>query len=355
MARAIELALEPPFTYPNPRVGAVLVRDSQVLSEGAHRGSGTPHAETEALRGVDATGATLYVNLEPCLHHGRTPPCAPAVVDAGVARVVAAMEDPDARARGRGFAYLRGHGVEVTTGVLEDDARAVNREWAHQRLTGRPWVTLKLALSLDGRLAAVDGSSRWITGEGARREVHLRRRASDAVVVGAGTVLADDPALRVSDVTPTRQPSTLVVDAAGRVPVGARLFGNHDVVMATTESAPPSVREGWAELGADVLVLAGPGGRVDLAGLLDALGGGQGARRDWVELLCEGGAALATSLLSSGLVDRLSLHHGPVLLGAGGPAVGPVGVGSMSEALRWSCEEVRRIGDDVITTYRPSG
>ena len=355
MARAIELALEPPFTYPNPRVGAVLVRDSQVLSEGAHRGSGTPHAETEALRGVDATGATLYVNLEPCLHHGRTPPCAPAVVDAGVARVVAAMEDPDARARGRGFAYLRGHGVEVTTGVLEDDARVVNREWAHQRLTGRPWVTLKLALSLDGRLAAVDGSSRWITGEGARREVHLRRRASDAVVVGAGTVLADDPALRVSDVTPTRQPSTLVVDAAGRVPVGARLFGNHDVVMATTESAPPSVREGWAELGADVLVLAGPGERVDLAGLLDALGGGQGARRDWVELLCEGGAALATSLLSSGLVDRLSLHHGPVLLGAGGPAVGPVGVGSMSEALRWSCEEVRRIGDDVITTYRPSG
>ncbi len=355
MARAIELALQPSFTSPNPRVGAVLVRDGEVLSQGIHRGSGTPHAETEALRGVDARAATMYVNLEPCAHHGRTPPCAPAVVDAGVARVVAAMEDPDARARGRGFAYLRDRGVEVTTGVLEDDARAVNREWAHQRLTGRPWVTLKLALSLDGRLAAPDGSARWITGPGARREVHARRRASDAVMVGAGTVLADDPSLRVNDVAPTRQPATLVVDAAGRVPVDARLFSNHDVVVATTESAPPAVREGWAELGADVLVLAGSEGGVDLAALLDALGGGQGARRDWVELLCEGGAALATSLLSLGLVDRLSLHHGPVLLGAGGPAVGPVGVVSMPEALRWSCEEVRRIGDDVIATYRPPG
>lgn len=355
MARAIELALEPSFTHPNPRVGAVLVRDGEVLSEGAHRGSGAPHAETEALRGVDARAATIYVNLEPCAHHGRTPPCTAAVVDAGVARVVAAMEDPDARTRGRGFAYLRAHGVDVTTGVLEDDARAVNREWAHQRLTGRPWVTLKLALSLDGRLAAPDGSARWITGPGARREVHVRRQASDAVMVGAGTVLADDPSLRVKDVTPTRQPATLVVDAAGRVPMGARLFANQDVVMATTDYAPPAVREAWAEVGANVIVLAGSEGKVDLAALLDALGGGQGARRDWVELLCEGGAALATSLLSLGLVDRLSLHFGPVMLGAGGPTVGPVGVGSMSEALGWSCEGVRRIGDDVIATYRPSG
>ncbi|MDQ3765947.1 MAG: RibD family protein, partial [Actinomycetota bacterium] len=218
-----------------------------------------------------------------------------------------------------------------------------------------PWVTLKLALSLDGRLAAPDGSARWITGRGARGEVHARRRASDAVMVGAGTVLADDPSLQVNDVTPTRQPATLVVDAAGRVAVGARVFANHDVVMATTESAPPAVREGWAEAGAEVLVLSGSEGGVDLAALLDALGGGHGARRDWVELLCEGGAALATSLLSLGLVNRLSLHHGPVMLGAGGPAVGPIGVGSMSEALRWSCEGVRRIGDDIIATYRPSG
>ncbi len=355
MARAIELALEPSFTYPNPRVGAVLVRDGEVLSEGAHGGSGTLHAETDALRGVDARAATLYVNLEPCAHHGRTPPCAAAVADAGVARVVAAMEDPDPRTRGHGFAYLRAHGVEVTTGVLEDNARAINREWAHQRLTGRPWVTLKLALSLDGRLAALDGSSRWITGPGARREVHARRRESDAVMVGAGTVIADDPLLQVEDVRPTRQPATVVVDAAGRVPEGARLFANPDVVMATTEAAPPAAVNAWASAGADVLVLPSSEQGVDLAALLDALGGREGARRAWVELLCEGGAVLATSLLSLGLVDRLSLHHGAVLLGAGGPAVGPIGVGSMSEALRWTCEEVRRIDEDVIVTYRPSG
>ncbi|MBA2274801.1 MAG: bifunctional diaminohydroxyphosphoribosylaminopyrimidine deaminase/5-amino-6-(5-phosphoribosylamino)uracil reductase RibD [Actinobacteria bacterium] len=356
MARAVDLALGPSFTYPNPRVGAVLVRNGEIVSEGAHRGSGTPHAEAEALLGVDARSATMYVTLEPCAHHGRTPPCAPAVVDAGVSRVVAAMEDPDARTRGRGLAYLRAHGVDVTIGVLEDDARALNREWAHQRVTGRPWVTLKLALSLDGRLAAPDGSARWITGQGARRDVHARRRVSDAVMVGAGTVLADDPSLRVNDVTPTRrQPATIVVDAAGRVRPTARLFANHDVVMATTESVSPDARVGWAEAGADVLVLPSFEEGVDLAALLDVLGGGQGARRDWVELVCEGGAELATSLLSRRLVDLLELHHGPVLLGAGGPSIGRVGVASMSEALRWTCEEVRRTGDDVIATYRPPG
>lgn len=355
MARAIELARAPSFTYPNPRVGAVLVRDGDVLSEGAHCGSGTPHAEAEALRGVDAHGATLYVTLEPCTHHGQTPPCAAAVAGAGVDRVVAAMEDPDARTRGRGFAYLRAHGVEVTTGVLEDDALAVNREWAHQRLTGKPWVTLKLALSLDGRLAAPDGSARWITGPGARREVHRRRRASDAVMVGAGTVLADNPSLQVNDVAPTRQPATVVADAVGRVSASARLFANHDVMIATTKAAPASVREAWTEAGAHVLVLPESEGGVDLAALLDAVGGVNGAQRDWVELLCEGGAALATSLLSQGLVDRLILHHGPVLLGAGGPAVGPIGVSAMSEALRWSCEEIKGIGDDIIATYRPTG
>ena len=355
MARALELAGEPPFTHPNPRVGAVLVRDGAILSEGAHRGRGTPHAETEALRGGRTRGATLYVTLEPCTHQGSTPPCAPAIVEAGVARVVAAMEDPDARTRGRGFAYLRAHGVEVTAGVLEDDARALNREWAHQRLTGRPWVTLKLALSLDGRLAAPDGSARWITGPGARRAVHARRRASDAVMVGAGTVLADDPSLQVRDVTPTRQPATLVVDATGRVSAAAALFANHSVMVATTETSSPATREQWAEAGADVLVLPRAGKGVDLGVLLDVLGGKGEARRDWVEILCEGGAELATSLLSLRLVDRLELHHGPVVLGSGGPSIGPVGAGSMSEALRWTCEEVQRTGDDVITTYRPSG
>ncbi|MGH2807694.1 MAG: bifunctional diaminohydroxyphosphoribosylaminopyrimidine deaminase/5-amino-6-(5-phosphoribosylamino)uracil reductase RibD, partial [Actinomycetota bacterium] len=200
MARAIELARIPLHTSPNPRVGAVVVRDGEVIGEGYHFGAGRPHAETEALRGVDdARGATVYVNLEPCMHRAETPPCAPALVEAGVARVVAALEDPDERVRGRGFEYLREHGVEVTGGVMAAEARALNAAFIHQRTTGRPLVTLKLALTIDGRLAASDGTSRWVTGPEARAVVHRRRAETDAILVGSGTVLADDPSLTARD------------------------------------------------------------------------------------------------------------------------------------------------------------
>src|SRR5687768_16450232 len=193
MTRALELASRPPFTSPNPRVGAVVVRDGRVVSEGIHEGAGTPHAEVRALDGVDAIGATLYVNLEPCTHHGRTPPCAPAVIEAGIARAVIAIEDPDRRVAGKGIEMLRAAGLEVVVGTCAQAAGDLNRAYLHQRATKRPLVTLKLALSLDGKVAAANGSSKWITGAEARARVHARRLECDAVLIGAGTVLADDP------------------------------------------------------------------------------------------------------------------------------------------------------------------
>ena len=350
MLRAIELARRAPFTSPNPRVGAVVVRDGEVLSEGWHRGPGSAHAEADALRGVDAAGATLYVNLEPCAHHGRTPPCAPAVVASGVRRVVAAVEDPDPRVAGAGFALLRAAGVEVVTGVRADEARAVNAAYLHHRATGRAFVSLKLALTLDGRLAAPDGSSRWITGDAARRLVHRRRLECDAVMVGAGTVRADDPQLNVRAVDALRQPARVVVDSAGRVATSAALFRapGGTVTIATTDAAPVERRKEWEAAGAEVLVLPRSDDGVDLAALCDDLGA-----RGIVEVLCEGGARLATRLLARRLVGRLEVHYGAVVAGRGGPDVGDVGVATMAEALRWRLVSVERAGDDVVASYEP--
>jgi diaminohydroxyphosphoribosylaminopyrimidine deaminase/5-amino-6-(5-phosphoribosylamino)uracil reductase len=348
MARALELARRAPFTSPNPRVGAVLVRDGVVLAEGHHEGAGSPHAEVRALAGIDAAGATLYVNLEPCNHQGRTPPCAPALVRAGVRRVVAAHHDPDPRVDGRGFAHLRAQGVEVVAGVLAEDAARLNAPYLHLRRTGRPLLTLKLALSLDGRLAAPDGSARWITGPETRERVHRRRAEVDAVLVGAGTVLSDDPRLtarqRDSVVVGAHQPTRVVADALGRVPPSARVFApGADVIVATTERASYEAQTAWKEAGAEVEVLPERAGGVDLRALLARLG-----ERPMLEVLCEGGAGLATSLLAQDLVDRLELHFGPLLLGTGGPSLGDLGVRTLGDAPRWRAVEVERSGADVI-------
>lgn len=344
MRQALEFARSVPFTSPNPRVGAVVVRDGSVIAEGWHRGAGTAHAEAAALDGIDAGGATVYVTLEPCMHQGRTPPCARALVAAGVTRVVAAVEDPDERARGRGLAYLADHGVEVVSGVLADDARRLNAAYFHHRETDRPLVTLKLALSLDGRLAAADGTARWITGEDARARVHARRLECDAVLVGSGTVIADDPRLTARAVDAPRQPLRVVVDASGRVSARAAVFAEAgDVLVATTAACPHETQTEWKATGAEIVVLPEKGGRVDLDALLDLLGA-----RGALEIYCEGGARLATQLLGERLVDRLELHYGAMLVGGDGPRIEDIGVATMAEAHRWRTLEVERLGDDVI-------
>jgi diaminohydroxyphosphoribosylaminopyrimidine deaminase/5-amino-6-(5-phosphoribosylamino)uracil reductase len=346
MHRAIALAKTPGFTSPNPRVGAVLVRDGTVLSEGVHRGAGTPHAEVEALRDADARGATLYVNLEPCNHEGRTPPCAPLLISSGLARVVVATQDPDRRVAGDGIRALRTGGIDVTVGVLEDAAKHLNAPFLHHRSTGRSYLSLKLALSLDGRLAAPDGTSRWITGPEARARVHARRLEADAVMVGAGTIAKDNPELTARHLegdTP-RQPLRIVTDSTGRVDPSARVFSAPgSLLVATTERCPHEVQIAWKEAGAEVVVLPATEHGVDVDGLMQALG-----RREVMEVLCEGGAGLATSLLRADLVDRLELYQGPVLLGGGGAEIGPLGVATMADVVRWSTVAVEQLSDDAL-------
>ena len=346
MHRALDLAREVVFTSPNPRVGAVLARDGVILGEAAHRGAGHAHAEAETLEGVDARGATVYVTLEPCSHHGRTPPCAPALVAAGVTRVVAAMEDPDDRVTGRGFDLLRAAGVEVEIGLLEAEARRLNAPFIHSRVTDRPLLTIKLALTLDGRLAATDGSSQWITGPEARASVHRRRAEVDAVLVGARTVLADDPSLTARNVGAARQPIRVIADARGVVSPDAKAIrGEGEVILATTASCSHEIQTAYKEAGADVLVLDEAGGGVDLTSLMTHLG-----TRGCLEVFCEGGGELAGSFLRAGLVGRLELFYGPLLVGSGGPGLTDIGVATLADAPRWTPTERRAIDDGFVIT-----
>lgn len=346
MRRALQIAARPLRTAPNPRVGAIVVRNGQILKEAAHAGVGTPHAEALALDGIDAKGATLYVTLEPCVHEGRTPPCVPVVIGSGVARVVIAQQDPDARVNGAGVKALQDAGIDVTQDVLADEAQALNRAYIHHRTTGRPFVTLKLALSIDGRLGPPNRDARWITGEAARAEVHRRRAEVDAVLIGAGSVLADDPQLTARAVGASVQPVRVVVDAAGRIPATAAVFGAGEVIIATTDRAPHEPQTEWKEAGAETFLLPAVDDRVDLDALLVELG-----RRDFTEIYCEGGAELATSLLRGALVDRLEIHHGPVVLGRGGPEIGDLGVVAVDDAVRWKTTRVDQVGDDVVIVW----
>jgi diaminohydroxyphosphoribosylaminopyrimidine deaminase/5-amino-6-(5-phosphoribosylamino)uracil reductase len=351
MAHVLKLARTHPNTSPNPRVGAVVVVDGEIVAEGVHRGPGTPHAEVAALTDVHARGGTLYVNLEPCNHTGRTRACVPLIVAAGVTRVVAAMSDPDPRVNGRGFESLRANGIEVVRGVLEDQALRLNLAYVHHRLTGRPHVTLKLALTLDGSLAAPDGSSRWITSDETRRRVHAQRSEADAVMVGAGTVANDDPRLTARTVGASRQPFRVIVDSSGRVPADAAVFREPGkAIVATVEGIDGSVLRSWRDAGAEVLVLPRGSGGVDLSSLLLALG-----KRDCIGVLCEGGPTLAASLLRDDLVDRLQLHYGPKLVGREGVKIGDLGVESMGDALEWRLEDSEVVDGDILVSLERKG
>jgi diaminohydroxyphosphoribosylaminopyrimidine deaminase/5-amino-6-(5-phosphoribosylamino)uracil reductase len=309
-----------------------------------------------ALRaaGDAARGATAYVTLEPCSHHGRTPPCADALVDAGVARVVAALEDPDDKVAGAGIARLRGAGITVDVGVGADAARHQLAPYLHHRRTGRAFCLVKTALSLDGRTAAADGSSQWITGPAARADAHGLRADSQAVVVGSGTALADRPALTVRDVDPLpgRAPLRVLLDARGRVSATGPLFDPAlaPTLVITTEAAPAAALDAWRAAGAKVEVVADDAGKVDLAAALGVLGA-HGA----LQAMVEGGAALHGALVRAGLVDRLVVYLGATLLGSGGKAgLEWPGPASIADAPRLHLVSARALGDDVRLDYEPA-
>ncbi|PZN09281.1 MAG: bifunctional diaminohydroxyphosphoribosylaminopyrimidine deaminase/5-amino-6-(5-phosphoribosylamino)uracil reductase RibD, partial [Bacillota bacterium] len=337
----------------NPVVGAVLVREGRVVGEGYHRLAGGPHAEVEALRraGERARGATVYVTLEPCCHFGRTPPCTEALIRAGVQRVVAAMVDPDPRVRGRGLAALRAAGIRVEVGLLEEQARRLNEAYLAWHLLGRPLVTVKYAMTLDGRIATRLGDARWITGDVARRFVHRLRDRADVIAVGIGTVLADDPCLTTRLPRGGRDPIRLVIDSRARTPPEARVVraaavSDAPTWIAVTAEAPPQRVRTLEAAGAEVLRLpATAAGRVDLAALLAELG-----RRGVRHVLVEGGAAIHGALLAEGLADRVLAFIAPKLVG-GAAAPGPVGgdgVERMAEALLVRRPRLRRLGDDWL-------
>jgi len=350
MRRALELAaLGRGLVSPNPMVGAVVVRDGHVVGEGWHEGPGTPHAEVRALAtaGDLARGATLYCTLEPCDHVGRTPPCTGAIVVAGVARAVVAAGDPNPVVDGRGFERLRAAGVQVETGILEAASRRLNAAFERHVLTGLPLVTLKTAASLDGRTAARDGTSRWITGADARGDAHVLRGAADAIVAGAGTILADDPSLTVRDPSyHGRPPLRVVVDATGRVRPDARIFDHSaPTLVATTERVDRARADAWAAGGAEVVSFDQDAtGGVSLPDLMAHLG-----KRDVQGVLLEGGATLAWSFVRDRLVDRVVLYLAPKLIG-GSEAPGILmgeGFAPIDEAATLRIVSVDRIGDDV--------
>lgn len=337
-------------TSPNPMVGAVIVRDGVVVSKGYHVRAGAPHAEVVALReaGEMARGATLYVNLEPCCHYGRTGPCTEAILAAGVKKVVVAMVDPNPLVAGKGIARLRAAGVEVRVGVLEERARKLNEVFIKYITSKKPFLVLKVAMSLDGKIATSTGDSKWITGTESRTYVHRLRDRYDAVMVGVGTVLADDPMLtvRLPDGS-GRDPIRIVVDSLARTPPTSKLLlqgSSAPTIIAVTEHAPPERLAALERAGAEVLVVPGPERRVNLEKLMEELG-----RREVTGILVEGGAELNGSLVAAGLVDKVIWFVAPRIIG-GRDAPGPVGGAGfkrLADALSLEDVEVRRYGDDV--------
>lgn len=352
MARALELAERGLFTTtPNPRVGCVIVRDGRCVGEGWHVRAGEPHAEVHALAmaGEAARGATAYVTLEPCSHHGRTPPCAEALVRAGVGRVVAAMEDPNPLVAGRGLARLREAGIATLSGVLEAEARELNLGFVSRMTRGRPWLRLKAAATLDGKTALENGVSQWITGDDARRDAHRWRARSCAVLTGIGTVRDDDPQLNVRAIPTDRQPLRIVVDARLDTPLNARLLDGGPVLIAGAIDDPARIAA-LRHRGADVVILPNQGGKVDLPALLAELG-----RRGINEVLAESGFKLNGSLLREGCVDELILYLAPALVGDAARGLFNLpALESLADKRRLAFRDVRLIGGDLRIVARPA-
>ncbi|MDX1785965.1 MAG: bifunctional diaminohydroxyphosphoribosylaminopyrimidine deaminase/5-amino-6-(5-phosphoribosylamino)uracil reductase RibD [Roseovarius sp.] len=340
-------------TWPNPAVGCVLVREGRIVGRGWTAPGGRPHAEAQALAqaGDAARGSTAYVTLEPCAHHGHTPPCAEALIAAGVARVVAPFADSDPRVSGRGFDMLRAAGISVTTDVMADEAGRDLAGFLCRTELGRPEVTLKLATSFDGRIATASGHSQWITGADARRAVHGLRARHDAVMVGAGTARADDPGLTVRDMGVAHQPVRVVVSRRLDIPLMSQLARTAQEVPVWLCHGPDADRaliEAWTGLGARLLPCGLTGRQLDIASVLRALG-----EAGLTRVFCEGGGALAASLLSAGLVDRLIGFTAGLAIGAEGlPGIGALGIARLDEAPRFTLDEVRPVGADIMHIWR---
>jgi diaminohydroxyphosphoribosylaminopyrimidine deaminase/5-amino-6-(5-phosphoribosylamino)uracil reductase len=352
MAHALALAARGlGRTWPNPAVGCVIVRDGRILGRGWTQPGGRPHAERRALdQAGDARGATAYVTLEPCAHHGKTPPCAEALIAAGIARVVTALTDPDPRVSGKGHAMLRAAGIAVTENVLADQARRLNAGFLKRVTQGLPFVTLKLATTLDGRIATASGESRWITGPQARRYVHGLRLTHDAVMVGSGTARADDPDLTARDMGAIHQPLRILLDRTLSHSPGSRLGATarqHPVWVIHAADAASTAQAAWSATGARLIPCPAPGQSLDLAAALRLL-----AADGVTRILSEGGGTVAAALIAQGLVDDLIHLTAGTLIGAEGtPAVGPLGLTQLADAPRFHLHDQRHLGPDLLSHW----
>ena len=328
-------------TSPNPMVGAVVVKDAEVVGTGYHQAVGQPHAETIALKkaGDEARGGTLYVNIEPCSHQGRTGPCTEAIIKAGISRVVAAMEDPNPLVSGRGFARLREAGVTVTTGILEHKARRLNEAFIKYISTGLPFTGIKVAMSLDGKIGTMTGESQWITGEKSRQFVHRLRDYSDVIMVGIQTVLKDNPRLTTRmEGSEGKDPVRVIVDSSARLPIDARVIesgSQSNTILAVTEEAPEEKCRVLEEKGVEIMTLPSKDGWVDVKALMKKL-----AERELSVVLVEGGGNLNYSLLENGLVDKLFVFIAPMIIGGQKSPTAFSGSGVESLTGAWSVEDI---------------
>jgi len=352
MRRALDLAVRARGrTSPNPMVGAVIVTDGQVVGEGFHAYAGSDHAEVAALReaGPAAAEGTLYVSLEPCCHQGRTPPCVDQILGAGIRRVVAAGEDPNPSVSGRGFASLREAGVRVEVGLLGEEAARLNEAFFKYIRTGVPFVTLKVAASLDGKIATRTGESRWITGESARRRVHQLRNEVDAVLVGIGTVLRDNPLLTTRlGIADQRDPIRVIVDNLARLPLRAKVVNRASTaptILAVSQMAPRTKLEALEREGVQVIVVENSPRRVSLERLLELLG-----KRGILSVMIEGGAEINASALREGIADKVLVFLAPILIGGKSTptAVGGEGIESLAQALRLRDVRIERFDGDIL-------
>jgi diaminohydroxyphosphoribosylaminopyrimidine deaminase/5-amino-6-(5-phosphoribosylamino)uracil reductase len=350
MRQALTLAARGLYTTtPNPRVGCVVVKDGVVVGTGWHEKAGLPHAEVLALKaaGERAHGATLYVSLEPCSHHGRTPPCADAIVAAGVKRVVAAMQDPNPKVAGAGFARLRAAGVELEHGLMEDEARELNIGFVARMTRGRPWVRMKIAASLDGRTALANGKSQWITGEEARADGHRWRARACAILTGHGTVRDDDPQLNVRGVDTPRQPLKIVVDSRFETPVSARLLKDGKTLVAGAVGEAKRIAA-LEKAGAQTVIIPNDSGKVELFKLMEEL-----ARRELNEIHVEGGSKLNGSLLQAGVVDELLFYFAPSVIGDSGRGMFDLPeLTELPQARGLRICDVERVGEDIRVVAR---